>query len=204
MSFDLYPLFPTVIAKKSIAVEFTTDEINSLYSTDIFLQNLGNGLSFNEFLLNDPKFKRLKQLCLDHAQEYFTDIMKYDYDLHMTNSWLNVTQSGQEHMLHNHTNSMVSGVLYLKTSDSTPSISFNNLSPAFLLNLKPEEHTMFNSMEWELPVEDNCIVLFPSQCFHYVKKNTSNNERVSIAFNTFVNGNISSTTPGGDLNLGNN
>ena len=59
-------------------------------------------------------------------------------------------------------------------------------------------------MEWELPVEDNCIVLFPSQCFHYVKKNTSNNERVSIAFNTFVNGNISSTTPGGDLNLGNN
>ena len=71
MSFDLYPLFPTVVAKKSIAVDFTKDEVDNLYSTDIFLQNLGNGLSFNEFLLNNPKFKRLKELCLNHAQEYF-------------------------------------------------------------------------------------------------------------------------------------
>tara|TARA_B110000503_G_C7068873_1_gene380013 strand:- start:124 stop:738 length:615 start_codon:yes stop_codon:yes gene_type:complete len=202
MDFEVYPLFPTVVCKKNLATTFTSDEINGLYSTDIFLQSLGNGLSFDPFLLEDPKYSRIKEVCLDHAQTYFTEVMKYDYKLHMTNSWLNVTQSNQEHMLHNHTNSIVSGVLYIKSSDSTPSISFNNLTPTFLLNLKASENTMFNSMEWEIPAEDNCIILFPSQCFHYVKKNISNNERVSIAFNTFVKGNVGSNTPGGDLDLG--
>lgn len=202
MNFELYPLFPTVVCKKSLAIEFTQEELDNLYSTEVFQQSLGNGLSFDEFLLDDPKYSRLKQICLDHAQIYFTEIMKYDYKLHMTNSWLNVTQPDQGHMMHNHTNSLVSGVLYIKTLDSNPSISFNNLTPTFLLNLKVTEHTMFNSMEWKLPVEDNCIILFPSHAFHYVTKNTSDNERISIAFNTFIKGKVGSDTPGGDLNLG--
>ena len=203
MGFDVVELFPTVICKKENAIEFTKEELNTIYNTDIFAQVLGNGLSLNEFLLDDSKFSRIKNLCLEYAQEYFTEVMKYDFKLNMANSWLNVTQPGQSHMMHNHTNSLVSGVLYLKCDDSTPSIVFNNLTPTFLLNLKSTENTRLNSMEWEIPLKDNSIILFPSQCFHYVPKNTSDNERISIAFNTFVDGDVSSNRPGGDLNLGN-
>jgi len=202
MDYKLFPLFPTVIYKKNHAVTLTQTELDNIYSTDVFLQALGNNTSFNSELLNNPVFNRLKEICLEHAQKYYTEVMKYNYKLHMTNSWLNVTQPGQAHNIHNHNNSIVSGVLYIKTKDSTPSITFSRLTPPMLLNLTAEENNFFNSLEWELPVEDNCIVIFPSQCFHYVKKNTTSNERVSIAFNTFVKGNIRAEWSGADLDLG--
>jgi len=187
MDYELFPLFPTVIYKKNLALELTQSELDALYNTDIYLQPLGNGTSHNVLLLNNPAFARIKKLCLEHAQIYYTEVMKYDYKLHMTNSWLNVTQENQAHDLHNHNNSVLSGVLYIKAKDSTPSITFSRLHPPMLLNFTSTEPTFANTLEWELPVEDNCIVIFPSQCFHYVKKNTTVNERISIAFNTFVN-----------------
>ena len=187
MDYELFPLFPTVIYKKALAFELTQQELDAIYATDIYLQPLGNGTSNNVLLLNNPVFSRLKKICLQHAQIYYTDVMKYDYKLHMTNSWLNVTQEQQAHDLHNHNNSVLSGVLYIKTKDSTPSITFSRVNPPMLLNFTSTEPTFSNTLEWELPVEDNCIIIFPSQCFHYVKKNTTSNERISIAFNTFVN-----------------
>lgn len=187
MDYELFPLFPTVIYKKDLAVELTQSEFDAIYTTDVYLQPLGNGTSTDVLLLNKPAFSRLKRICLDHAQIYYTEVMKYDYKLHMTNSWLNVTQETQSHDLHNHNNSVLSGVLYIKTNDSTPSITFSRLHPPMLLNFTAEENNFFNSLEWELPVEDNCIVIFPSQCFHYVKKNVTSKDRISIAFNTFVN-----------------
>jgi len=202
MSFEVYPLFPTVIAKKDLAVEFDKEELDELYTTDLFLQGLGNGASFDMLLLENPKYAKLKEVCLRYAQDYYTGIMKYSYPLHITNSWLNVTQGNQEHMLHNHTNSIVSGILYLKTTDSVPLITFTSNTPTFMLNIQRDEATIFNSMTWDLPVEDNCIVLFPSQCFHSVKRNLSTNERISIAFNTFIKGKVGDGSNGGELDLG--
>lgn len=202
MSFELYPLFPSVVYKEKLAIEFSASELDYLRSANTFLQALGNNLSQDMFLLDHPRLINVKNTCLKHAQYYFTNIMKYKYDLRLTNSWLNITQLNQEHALHNHTNSIVSGVLYIKVSDSSPSISFNRLTPQFLLNLKAEEYNFFNSMEWEVPVEDNTIIIFPSQCFHHVKKNLTSNDRISIAFNTFINGNVCTDVPGSDLDLG--
>jgi uncharacterized protein (TIGR02466 family) len=187
MDYELFPLFPTVVYKKALAVELTQQELDAVYATDVYLQPLGNGTSTDVLLLNKPAFARLRKICLEHAQTYYTDVMKYDYKLHMTNSWLNVTQENQAHDMHNHNNSVLSGVLYIKTKNSTPSITFSRLNPPLLLNVKAEEYNFFNSLEWELPVDNNCIVIFPSQYFHYVKKNITSNERISIAFNTFVN-----------------
>jgi uncharacterized protein (TIGR02466 family) len=187
MDYELFPLFPTVIYKKNLAFELTQQELDAVYATDIYLQPLGNGTSHNVLLLNNPELSRLRKICLEHAQIYYTEVMKYNYKLHMTNSWLNVTQENQAHDLHNHNNSILSGVVYIKTKDSTPSITFSRLNPPMLLNFTSEEPNFFNTLEWEIPVEDNCIIIFPSQCFHYVRKNTTSNERISIAFNTFVN-----------------
>jgi ectoine hydroxylase-related dioxygenase (phytanoyl-CoA dioxygenase family) len=60
---------------------------------------------------------------------------------------------------------------------------------------------MFNSMEWTVPVEDLDIIIFPSTLFHYVKPNTSNRDRISIAFNTFARGHIKTESTGADLIL---
>ena len=78
MTFEVYPLFPTVVAKKNLAIEFNEEELTELYTTDLFLQGLGNGASFDEHLLENPKYARLKEVCLRYAQDYFTDVMRYN------------------------------------------------------------------------------------------------------------------------------
>jgi hypothetical protein len=75
------------------------------------------------------------------------------------------------------------------------------MAPPFLLNLKIKEFNPFNSIEWSVNVKDNTLLLFPSQLYHGVAPNFSNNNRISIAFNTFVKGQISDATSGAELYL---
>jgi ectoine hydroxylase-related dioxygenase (phytanoyl-CoA dioxygenase family) len=70
-----------------------------------------------------------------------------------------------------------------------------------LLAFETDEFTPFNALEWTIPVEDNNIIIFPSTLHHYVKANSSDKNRLSIAFNTFVRGNIRTQFNGADLIL---
>ncbi len=127
--------------------------------------------------------------------------MHYEFEIYITNSWYNIARHGEGQTLHNHANSIISGVLYLDVNTSQPSITFVNTVPPFLLNMRAMQYNMFNSLEFDIPVENGEIILFPSQCFHYVKSNPTNKDRISIAFNTFVKGDIGVETDGGNLKL---
>jgi len=50
MNFELYPLFPTVIYKKNVAVIVDQSELGSIYCTDMHTQRLGNGTLVNAFV----------------------------------------------------------------------------------------------------------------------------------------------------------
>ena len=201
MSFEIFPLFSTVVYRKKLDIRLTESELDEIYSTVVSPRGLENISSVSSFLLDNPKLENLKNIFLEESNEYFNKIMKFSNELYITNSWLNVTQRNQQHSMHNHTNSVISGCFYIKASDSQPSISFNRLIPPFLLNMTPTEFNHFNSMEWNIPVEDNMIVIFPSSCLHYVKPNFTENERISIAFNTFVKGKIGAEYQGADIDL---
>lgn len=197
----LYPLFPTIVYKSSLDRELTPTEITEIYSTEVFEQGLGNEISSSSWILDNPIFSNLKNELMLHVHSYMKELMKIEIDLYMTNSWINVTGFQKQHSAHNHTNSILSGVYYFKTSDSQPNISFNRLTPPFFLNMKATEYTPANSIEWTVPVEDGEIIIFPSTCFHYVKPNLTQNERISIAFNTFARGTIGAEFQGADLEL---
>lgn len=198
---ELYPLFPTVVYKNSLSRKLSDSEYKYINSAELGNQYLGNTISTSAFFLDDPELNELKSLLMEHVNNYLTDIMMVDAELYITNSWLNISHFQQQHTLHNHNNSILSGVFYIKVSDSQPTISFNRMSTPFFLHMKAKQYTMLNSTEWNIPISDNDILIFPSQCFHYVKPNLTHNKRMCIAFNTFLKGNISSDTPGADLFL---
>jgi uncharacterized protein (TIGR02466 family) len=198
--FELFPLFPTAVYKANIR-PLTDTEMNILKSQPTYEQELGNNTSNTPYLLNESGLEDLGKEIQTHIDNYVKEIMKVSFDLYITNSWINLTQPGEQHMIHTHCNSVLSGVLYIKVNDSNPSISFNRMDAPFLLHTMAEDYTPFNSMEWSVPVEDNTIILFPSTIYHYVKKNQSSNTRVSLAFNTFARGNIKTQTVGADLIL---
>ena len=198
---ELYPLFPSVVYKNKLERSLTAEELDFIYSSEVFEQSLGNEISTNNWILEDPKLAQLRADLMEHVNIYLNEIMMVDAELYVTNSWINVTGNQNQHALHNHNNSIVSGVFYVNVNDSQPNITFNRMVPPFFLHMRAKKYTMFNSMEWTVPVEDNGIIIFPSQCYHFVKPNLTKNQRISIAFNTFVRGNVGGDAEGADLKL---
>jgi uncharacterized protein (TIGR02466 family) len=198
---EIYSLFPTVVYKNSIDRNLTVEELDFINSLDTNEQSLGNTTSVSSYILENPILANLKNDLMDHVNIYLNHIMMVDAELYMTNSWSNVNGYQTQHLLHNHNNSVISGVFYVDVSDSQPTISFNRMSPPFFLHMKARQYTMMNAVEWDIPIENNGIILFPSQCFHYVKPNVTKQKRISIAFNTFIRGQIGSDADGADLTL---
>ena len=198
---NIYPLFATAIYKNKLNITLTNNELSAIYDLNSSKQILGTKLSDDKFILERLELQRLKNTLLDEIKEYFNNVMGYEFEIYITNSWCNIAGHNEGQTLHNHANSVISGVFYLDVDRSQPSITFVNPTPPFLLNMRSNQYNMFNSLEFDIPLEDNYVIIFPSQCFHYVKSNPTTNNRVSIAFNTFVKGNIGVETAGGDLDL---
>ena len=198
--FEIIPLFPQALYKSKFRPS-TADERTTIEKFPVAKQQLGNSTSNKPYFLDEIGLENLKSDIANHISAYAREVMKFDLELYITNSWKNLTVPGEQHIIHNHTNSVISGVLYLNVSNSQPSISFNRMSSPYLLNYLPTEFNLFNSIEWNVPVEDATIIIFPSSCYHYVKPNTSDSDRLSIAFNTFARGRLGTQTSGADLIL---
>lgn len=198
--FEIIPLFPQALYKSKFR-PIAPSERATIEQYPVTKQQLGNSTSNAPYFLDETGLENLKASLDEHILAYAREVMKFDSELYITNSWKNLTASGEQHIIHNHTNSVVSGVLYLDVSSSQPSISFNRMTSPYLLNYLPTEFNLFNSIEWNIPVEDNTIIIFPSSCYHYVKPNTSNADRLTIAFNTFARGHLRTQYTGADLIL---
>ena len=198
---EVYTLFPTIIYKEQNGAVLTNDELSFINNVPLNDHGLGNSVSKDVFLLDNKELSRLKSILTTHLNNYLNDVMKIDNTVYITNSWLNLTRKSQEHTLHSHSNSVLSGVFYISVSDSQPQISFSRLDYPFMLNMKAREYHSANSMEWNVPVFDNDVIVFPSKLHHAVLPNPTDNERISIAFNSFVKGTIGADNSGADLTI---
>lgn len=189
MNGELHPLFPVPVYKEKLRL-LTNTELEFFKSVEMCSQTLGNLSSVDNHILNHPQLVDLKKEIEKKLSEYCNSILQTDLEIYITNSWVNETNPTQQHHLHNHSNSILSGVYYIDVEDSLPFITFNRMQLPFLLNIVPKEFTMFNSTEWSIPVENGSLIIFPSTLYHYVKPNDSNKPRHSLAFNSFVKGNI--------------
>ena len=155
-----------------------------------------NKRSENDRVLNHKELNRFHYECLSHVRKFFYDILAVDErhtEIFITQSWLNLNESGQTHPPHWHPNSVLSGVIYLCTNDND-AICFEG-KPVFPgLAFSENENSNSTSklsdfMCQRVKVEKNDIILFPSNCFHSVELVDDRKlPRVSLAFNTSVSG----------------
>ena len=154
------------------------------------------------YILELEKLSILKKDVMAHVQTYFEKIYApaSDCSIYLTQSWINYTEEGQQHHAHYHSNSLVSGVLYLDANKQQDGIIFYRPQSFYertiLIDPKPSELNEFNASKWDSSVETGDIVLFPSYLKHSVDIKNGKNTRTSLAFNTFVKGTI-----GGTFNL---
>ena len=77
----------------------------------------------------------------------------------------------------------------MQVEDSVPLLEFEKTNRYFL-EYRRREETSFNSSNYTINLKDGMLVIFPSNLTHSVPVNTSNKWRISVAFNSFLLGQI--------------
>jgi uncharacterized protein (TIGR02466 family) len=178
-------LFPTPVSFFELGRELSAKESEFLLNLDR-RPNHGNTVSLDRNLLDDPKLASLREFIDASVSMYFKEIYnpKNEVNLRVTQSWCNYSKPGEFHHKHSHSNSVVSGVFYLKANKETDRIYFFKETYA-ALKFPIDKNNSYNSDSWWLPVGAGELVLFPSSLPHMVAPVEGEDLRVSMSFNTF-------------------
>ena len=74
--------------------------------------------------------------------------IKENVSLDVTQSWANFTQKGQYHHKHNHSNSVLSGVFYVKADETYGSRLCFLKKDIDQIKLEPKDYNVHNSDSW--------------------------------------------------------
>tara|TARA_B100000287_G_scaffold407714_1_gene433379 strand:+ start:715 stop:1356 length:642 start_codon:yes stop_codon:yes gene_type:complete len=178
--------------------QFTGDikYIQKIVKENQFESNGGwNSISNDKWILDLPELIDLKNIINNFIRRYVLKVFGIDHTVDITQSWSTVTNNGEEHPVHFHPNSYLSGVMFVKSSDdSSPLLLHNNIKlPSISLdlydgkesNIPPNEFASVTASTFSVAPTEGSIVLFPSLTPHGVCKSRSKDERIIIAFNTF-------------------
>ena len=192
-------IFPSVVPVYNVNRGFSLNEkerqeIDSVIAEGM-IQYEGNTASENKFLF-DSKLPDLRSFCEEHISEYVRQVIRpknKSLEFYITQSWLNVTKQNEHHEIHNHPNSIISGVYYFTDNSK---IIFNSpftASGSRTISIESEINNSWNFANYNECIqtwEKGTLILFPSYLTHRVPKNTSFDVRVSISFNVFVRGEL--------------
>jgi len=176
---------------------FNNEEMEHIKTQTIIL-NKHNYVSEKSYILNHEKMKNIKTFIEKGIKYYTEEILcpsNKDVELYITESWCNYTTKGQSHHRHNHSNGIISGVLYIDVDKDNDKIHFYNKTYDRIdIPVDENKFNNYNSTAWWLPVENGKLILFNSSLEHSVEEIKSNHIRVSISFNTFIKGEIGTHT----------
>lgn len=194
-------LFPTPVSLFHLGRELTAEEADFLLNQEQKF-NTGNTTSVDRYLLERPTLSSVREFVEASLDKYFKDICspKQDVKLRITQSWTNNTRAGQFHHKHEHPNSFISGVFYVKANKETDKIHFFKTGYQ-QIKLPVNQWNLFNSDSWWLPVGTGELLLFPSHLTHMVETVKDSDVRVSMAFNTFPVGHVGDEDSLTGLNL---
>ena len=148
-----------------------------------YISNVGG---FQSQSLNSLDNNIKENLFIKPATEYIKKFNK-DYKIELSNFWINSNNKNDYNLLHNHTECNISGVYYVKAPENSGRIVFQN---GDLTKMNSKNQFYFDDANFYsryfLPVNQYDLILFPSETFHYVEPNRSDEERISVAFNLIL------------------
>ena len=210
---EVIPLFSTPIFLSKLNISDQHFNIIQDYIKDIHYNQCfdddgyKNGfISANQSLLDDPKILKIRLLIEEKLKEYLFNILKLNPSLRIKHqcSWAIKHEYGDKSHIHRHSNSLFSGVLYLKVpQDSGNYLTFYNNQPSFstsTISLAFTEYNWYNSNEWKFEVDEKTIIIFPSHTYHKAPISRSYDTRYCISFNYFLSGEIKIETRYVNLN----
>ena len=188
---NLHGIFPEPVKIVELPRDFTEEELNFLLGLEQG-PNTGNKISTNGKVLEDPSVKGLLDFCTQETNIYLNEVYRPSNHIesYITQSWVNFTEPGSYHHEHTHSNSFISGVLYLDADKEFDKIHFSNKKDHEWIKIDTEDFHVFNSKTWFFPVWTKALILFSSSLLHYVTPTENPKTRVSLSFNSFLKGDL--------------
>jgi uncharacterized protein (TIGR02466 family) len=133
----------------------------------------------------------LKKSIEENINQYCEEVYKFpdNVEIYITQSWVTITPAGTLHHQHTHPNSFISGVMYITGEGDSDKIEFDSCKHPILMP-RYREYTAWNSTTWWMPANPGTLYLFPSNLHHRVPPTKSSGTRISLAFNTFLRGEL--------------
>ena len=193
MSFDYGKISDDENKFISKCLESTTENIFNYSSTETYV--LDKGLSKIRHFIEESIRTYVETVVIGGKYD------EYDFDIRITQSWLNKTlRNSDGHHIHNHPNSFISGVFYVRVKPDVDYIVFSRPNQQFF-QFPIKEYNTFNSYQWSVGVSEGQLLLFPSTLIHEVKPpkvsdmissddTNAHADRISLSFNVFPTGRI--------------
>ena len=190
--------------------QISDDENNIInYYLNDLRPNVYNFTTRESYILDKEKgLSNLKKFINSAIYSYVKSVIvgdEYDKDelnFKITQSWANLTKgSSFGHHQHTHTNSIISGVFYIKTNDDDCVTFANDYLASTTIRAPVKVYNQFNSDSWRFPVNAGKLLLFPSNLPHQVESVKGKEDRISLSFNVFPYGILGSRDELGELRI---
>ena len=128
--------------------------------------------------------KFLTQETLVFAKE--NGIYIPDSNVIIKNMWVNIYEEGCSMDVHNHPNSLFSGIYFVKTPDKSSKLVFDSPSSESMISVPVLNDNPYNlgNMVYD-PVEGN-LILFNSNLKHKALLHNNNKEKITISFTAIL------------------
>ena len=187
------PLFPTGIVQPYTAPKSFMNTLDlSKFTFERFDgQTKLRTQKFNNILLH-PEFQEVKAWIQECAEDFLDNALEMEYEeFFFTESWLNISGKGGYQKVHNHSNSIISGTLYLKSEEKHPPLEFKKQKMEFEPFISLTEHYKKGNPNTAstlgFPCTQDTMIVFNSHLYHGHDANKLESERVGLSWNGLVN-----------------
>ncbi len=187
------PLFPTGMVQPYTAPKsfMNTLDFSKLTFERFDGQTKLRTQKFNNILLHS-EFQEVKAWIQECAEDFLDNALEMEYEeFFFTESWLNISGKGGYQKVHNHSNSIISGTLYLKSEEKHPPLEFKKQKMEFEPFISLTEHYKKGNPNTAstlgFPCTQDTMLIFNSHLYHGHDANKLESERVGLSWNGLVN-----------------
>lgn len=196
-TFALFPI-PCYLNK----ISFNEKELGYVKDREFYRVDANNGyISSTYQILDEPEMKRIRNDIMSHVNKFIYDDLKYDSStsMRLLQSWIMKHEKGDFSGSHFHSNSIISGVYYLDVVPEHGAFYIHRdesrpyVFPAGMM-VDRKEMNILNCDAWSFVPTPGELILFPSHMKHYTDKSDTDKERYCIAFNVYIEGDLSNSS----------
>lgn len=170
-------------------IDTAIEEVKQL---EFVSSNFNNSVDVSPTCYYNKELVNWFEECLEKIRQiYFIDSMR----LVVTNCWATRTGFLKQHQSHTHSQSVVSGILYLEDADTGETVfTANNPWLRYhqdnIIAVSTQSIIENQSLYTKISPKKGKLIMYPSHIYHGTTINKNKKYRYSIAFDTFFQGKI--------------